>query len=286
MTRNLTRRKFLGIAAASAAGLALYSGEFARHELDITRLTIALPNLPEAFRGFTIAQISDIHYHEFSEAFFVRHVVHTVNSLKPDLVALTGDFITASPLTKHQAHKHIVPCAELLAQINSPLRYAVLGNHDALINPDAMTAALVSHGIPVLANRYVPIEKDGQRIWLSGIEDACIQRPELSLAVPHPDFRQNQPVILLGHEPDFADIVVRHGVDLMLSGHTHGGQIRIPFMGPHFLPELGDKYVEGLFSIGPMQLYVNRGIGTVGLPARFRCPPEITLITLEKKTRA
>jgi len=103
------------------------------------------------------------------------------------------------------------------------------------------------------------------------------------LAIPGASLRQDEPVILLGHEPDYADIVARHAVDLMLSGHTHGGQIRIPFMRPHFLPQLGEKYVEGLFSIGPMQLYVNRGIGTVALPFRFNCPPEVTLITLKNR---
>jgi uncharacterized protein len=283
MTSTLTRRNFLRLAAASTAGLALYSGEFERHQLEVTRLNIAVPRLPDAFHGFTIAQVSDIHFQEYTEAFFLRHVIRTVNTLNADLVALTGDYVTDGPFPTSYAQKRIGPCVEMLAQLQSPLRYAILGNHDALVDAPGITNALEAQNIPVLANRSVPIERSGQRIWLAGIEDACIQRPDLNAAIPRPNIRQNDLVILLGHEPDFADIVVKHQVDLMLSGHTHGGQIRIPFTRPHFLPDLGDKYVEGLFSIGPMRLYVNRGIGTVGIPFRFRCPPEVTLITLTKK---
>lgn len=283
MTRTLSRRNFLGLSGAAAAGLALYSGELERHDLEITRRTITLARLPEAFHGFTIAQISDIHFEEYTEAYFLERVLKTANELRPDMVALTGDYITDGPFPSSFAEKRIGRCTEMLAAITAPLRYAVLGNHDALVNPDAVADNLQSHGIPVLANRYVPLERQGQRIWLSGIEDACVQRPDLQAAVPTRGVRQQEPVILLGHEPDFADVVAKHGVDLMLSGHTHGGQIRIPFMRPHFLPELGDKYVEGLFAIDQMQLYVNRGIGTVGVPLRFRCRPELTLITLQQK---
>ena len=281
---HLTRRRFLGAAAATTAGLALYSGEMERHWLEIVRLAIVVPRLPEAFHGFTIAQVSDIHFQEFTEAFFVQHVVDVVNQLRPDLVVLTGDFISDGPFPSSYTEERIGHCGEMMSRIQSPLRYAVMGNHDALVDSAAMTLALESNGIPVLANRYVPIERGNQRFWLAGLEDACIERPDLSMAIPGASLRQDEPVILLGHEPDYADIVARHAVDLMLSGHTHGGQIRIPFMRPHFLPQLGEKYVEGLFSIGPMQLYVNRGIGTVALPFRFNCPPEVTLITLQNRS--
>jgi uncharacterized protein len=280
---HLTRRRFLGAAAVTTASLALYSGELERHWLEIVRLSIVIPRLPEVFHGFTIAQVSDIHFQEFTEASFVQHVVNVVNQLRPDLVALTGDFISDGPFPSSYTEERIGRCGEMMSSIQSPLRYAVLGNHDALVNSAAMTLALESNGIPVLANRYLPIERGSQRFWLAGIEDACIERPDLSAAIPGASLRQNEPVILLGHEPDYADIVARHAVDLMLSGHTHGGQIRIPLMRPHFLPPLGEKYVEGLFSIGPMQLYVNRGIGTVALPFRFNCPPEVTLITLKNR---
>ncbi|MHB1701305.1 MAG: metallophosphoesterase [Acidobacteriaceae bacterium] len=278
--KPVTRRAFLGMAGAAAAGLALYPTEIERHELDVVLVPLKLRNLPDSFRGMRIAQISDIHFDEFTEPFFVRRTVEKVNSLKPDMVLLTGDYISDAPLPAHDAIQHIGPCAEILGGIDCPLRFSILGNHDANVSAPGVTEALQSHNIPVLANRYMPIERDGKRIWIAGVEDPGTQSPDLSKAIPPSARADGENVILLSHAPDYADNVVGHGVDLVLSGHTHGGQIRIPFIPPIRLPELGRKYVQGHFQLGAMQLYVNRGIGTVGVPMRFLCPPEITLITL------
>ncbi len=277
----ISRRQFLGLTGAAVAGTALYGGEYERHNLVVEQHSVVLPRLADAFHGMRIVQISDIHYQEFSEAFYVKEVVAVVNTLRPDMVVLTGDYITIGPMPRHFAARWSYGCAELLQAIACPLRYAVLGNHDAVVNIAAVTDALTTHNIPVLANQYVPVERDGKRIWLGGVSDASVGMARVEEAVPTAAIRNNDPVILLAHEPDYVDIVVRHGgVDLMLSGHTHGGQIRIPLMKPHFLPRLGKKYVEGHFQVGPTQLYVNRGIGTVMLPMRFRCRPEITVHTL------
>ena len=125
-------------------------------------------------------------------------------------------------------------------------------------------------------------EREGKRIWLAGLADALdgSPLPDFSKAIPKTALADGEPVILLAHEPDIAPEAAKHHVDLMLSGHTHGGQVRIPFLPPVMLPPMGKKYVEGAFRVGPMQLYVNRGVGTVQLPFRFNCPPEITVITL------
>jgi hypothetical protein len=132
----------------------------------------------------------------------------------------------------------------------------------------------------VLANSLVPLERNGQRIWLAGIKDVLEGKPDLDAALPARK-SEHEPVILLAHEPDFADYAVGRQVDLVLSGHTHGGQILLPLLPPLFLPDMGIKYVHGLFRMRDgMQLYVNRGIGAVTLPFRFRCQPEITVITL------
>jgi predicted MPP superfamily phosphohydrolase len=157
-----------------------------------------------------------------------------------------------------------------------------MGNHDTAVGVVAVTGALAEANIPVLYNRYVPIERQGQRLWLSGVADPASSAPNLHAAVPaHPD----GPVLLMAHAPDYADQVVNHPrghlVDLMFSGHSHGGQVRLPFYGPVILPEMGHKYVEGLFRFEHLQLYVNRGIGTVGVPFRLNCPPEITVFTLK-----
>ncbi len=278
----VTRRNFLRLAAGSAAGLVFYAGEISRHELELVNVTIKLPRLPDAFAGMKVVQISDFHFHAYTEALFLEAIVRKVNALAPDLVLLTGDFVSSNPLPQHTNVKLAYHCAEILSHIECALRYAIMGNHDALVGAHAVTDALTTHGIPVLANRSVPLERQGQRIWLAGVEDVLTQRPDLSAALRAAVRRDGEPTILLVHEPDFADYAMGQQVDLILSGHTHGGQILLPFLPPLMLPDMGTKYVHGLFRLGDgMQLYVNRGIGAVTLPFRFRCPPEITAITLQ-----
>jgi predicted MPP superfamily phosphohydrolase len=275
----LTRRNFVRLAAGSAAGLAFYAGEISRHELEVVDLTIRLPRLPDVFAGMKIVQISDFHFEEYTEAVFVERVVRKVNEVAPDLVVLTGDFVSTKPLPKRFGVRMAYHCAEILGRIKCPLRYAVLGNHDALVGARAVIDALRTHGIPVLVNSSVPVERDGRRLWVAGIRDVLQEGPDLNRALP--GGRGSEPVILLAHEPDYADHAVGRQVDLVLSGHTHGGQILLPFLPPMLLPEMGKKYVHGHFSFRDgMQLYVNRGIGAVNLPFRFRCPPEITVFTL------
>jgi predicted MPP superfamily phosphohydrolase len=278
----LTRRNFLGGSVAAAAGLALYSGEIARHELSVLNHTIFIDNLPGVFRNFRIAQISDIHFDEFSEPSFVRRVIAQVNSLEPDLVLLTGDYISFTPMPRDFVLKAMGRCAEVMHEIACPQRFAVMGNHDSFLGAPTIEPILAEFDIPLLVNRHVPIERAGQRMWLCGIHDPVTHVPDLDRSIPE---RPDGPVLLMSHGPDYADELLAHPrgklVDLMLSGHTHGGQVRIPFLPALHLPVGGQKYVEGLFRLGRMQLYVNRGIGTVGLPFRLNCPPEVTLFTLQ-----
>jgi predicted MPP superfamily phosphohydrolase len=279
---RFTRRSFLIGTGAATAGLMLYSGEVARHEIDIVDRPIAITNLPTPFHGYRIVQVSDIHLDEYTEPFFLERIVSRVNNLAPDLVLLTGDFITHGSLTFIAGRHAIRRCSEILATLTAPLRYAILGNHDVAFNATIVVDALTAHGTPVLVNRYLPIERNGARLWLCGVDDPGTSHPNLDLAVPA---KPDGPVLLMAHEPDYADEVVAHPrgslIDLMLAGHSHGGQIRIPFLGPLVLPPLGEKYPEGHYRFNQMQLYVNRGIGTVGLPFRLNCPPEITVITLQ-----
>ena len=274
----LTRRRFLRLSAASAAGLALYAGEISRHELRIEEHTFRIDRIPDAFRGMRIAQISDIHYADYTEPFFVREVVRRINQLRPDMVLMTGDFVSFGPMPMSWARRHAVGCAAVLSAIECPLRYASLGNHDYIIGAEYVAAPLREHGIPVLMNASIALERAGHRIWLAGVGSACTGDVDLPGAlrgtVP------GEPLIMMVHEPDILPDVARYPVDLMLSGHTHGGQVRLPFLPLFHLPEYGQRYVEGTFRMGRTQLYVNRGIGAVGLPFRFRCPPEITVITL------
>jgi predicted MPP superfamily phosphohydrolase len=282
---HLTRRKFLLGSGVTAAGLALYAGEVARHEIDVIQRPIAIRNLPGAFYGFRIVQISDIHIDEYTEPYFVDRIVKRVNALNPDLVLITGDFVTLGAFTFISANHAIHRCAEILATLTCPLRYCILGNHDVGVGAPLVIDALQRNHLPVLVNQQVPIERNGSRLWLGGVEDPGTSHPDLNLTIPaQPD----GPVILMAHEPDYVNDVLKHPraplVDLMLAGHSHGGQIRLPFLGPLVLPPMGRLYPEGHYHLKNIQLYVNRGLGTVGLPFRLNCPPEITVITLKPAT--
>jgi uncharacterized protein len=282
----LTRRGFL-LGSSAAAALAVYSGEIARHEISVITQPIAIANLPSGFAGYRIAQISDIHFDEYTEPAFLRRIVGHVNSLAPDLVLLTGDFVSYAPLSISFAQSAVYRCAEILRGLACPVRYGVLGNHDLTVSGPIVTDALSHAAIPVLSNRYVPIDRAGQRFWLAGVEDPSGGNTRLDRAIP--DFASgaepDAPVLLMCHSPDYADKVLAHprgrSVSLMFSGHSHGGQVRFPFLPPLMLPPLGKKYVEGLFRLDHLQLYVNRGVGTTGVPLRLNCPPEITLFTLQ-----
>lgn len=277
-----TRRTFLKAAGAAVIGVPLYAAEISRHEISIERRTIRLDRLPEQFHGLRIAQISDLHYAEFSEAFFLREVVDRVNRLKPEVVVLNGDYVTEGFFSEQHTKGFAYKCAEILSKIECSLRYAVLGNHDSTFAEPAVIDAFKIHQIPLLYNSFLPLERDGKRIWIAGTGDVTERKMDLDKAVPPASRIDGEPVILLVHEPDVLPRVAKHNVDLMLSGHTHGGQVRLPFLPAltMMLPTWGKRYVEGLYQLGPTQLYVNRGIGTVGLPLRFNCPPEITEITL------
>jgi uncharacterized protein len=285
----VTRRRFLQLSGAgAAAGLLAYSGTFERHDLQITQHTIELKRLSPALDGLRIAQISDIHYEQYTEPWYAQHIVAEVNRLAPDMVLLTGDYVSTGPMPRAFGARSSYPCAEILSGIQCPDRWCVLGNHDVVVGEKIVTDALETHGLPVLANAYVPFERDGARLWIGGVKDIGESDPDLHLAAPHTLQTANEPVILMGHEPDYADKVVKHGgVDLMLSGHSHGGQVRVPMIGALYLPPLGRKYVKGHFHLqNDLQLYVNRGIGTVGVPFRFDCRPELTLITLRSSRAA
>ena len=261
--------------------MAAYAGMPARHELEVVPRTIPIKNLPDPFQGFRIAQLSDIHLEEYTEPYFLQEAVERINALQPDLVVLTGDFVSRGPRPIPFAIKTAGLCAEILTGLTAPQRYAILGNHDVAVGSQPIIDALEAHGTPVLVDSYTPIERGDSHIWLSGANDPGVSTCYLDLAIPR---YPNAPVIFLCHEPDFVDTVVQHPrfplIDLMLSGHTHGGQVRLPFVGPLLLPPMGQKYVQGIFHFGHLQLYVNRGLGTVGLPFRLNCPPEITNITL------
>lgn len=248
----------------------------------IVRLEIALRRWPARLEAFTIALLSDFHYDPYFSVHPLRSAIGMVNGLRPDLIALTGDFVSAPWFgDSAEAASAAEPCAQLLRQMRAPHGlWAVMGNHDAFTDPDRVTSSLRSAGIQVLSNHSVPIERDGARFWLGGIDDVLGGTADLD-ATLH-DLPKDEAAVLLAHEPDYADTVARYPVDLQLSGHTHGGQVRVPFIHPLFLPKLARKYIWGLYQVGGLALYTNAGLGTVNVPVRMNCPPEITMLTLRR----
>ena len=290
---TVTRRKFLQASAAVAATGALAVGAdstlFEPLRPRLVRLEIELTRLPPGLDGLTIAQLSDFHYDEYLGKIPIRRAVEIVNQLQPHLVVLTGDYVTISVLSDYlhnakRAADVIEPCAQLLSPLRAPLGvYTVLGNHDTDSDPVRIVETLQPHGITALRNRSIPLQANGSRIWLAGVEDALVGKPDLDATLR--GIPRNEPVVLLAHEPDFADETARHPVDLQLSGHSHGGQIRVPLIGALYYPELARKYPRGLRQVGPLMLYTNSGLGTIRIPARLDCPPEVTLFTLRAARR-
>ncbi len=284
--RTLTRRTFIAGSLTAASALALYSNEFARHNLEIAERTFFIRNLPPAFDSFRIVQFSDIHLEQYTEDFFLKEVIARVNALKADLVLVTGDFVSRGPLSVDYSLASAARCGELLSTLTCPQRFGILGNHDVVVGARVVRDHMEDNGLPLLVNQYTRIEHNGQHIFLGGLDDFSGGSPDLTQGMPaSPD----APVIVMVHEPDYAINIVNHRrgelVDLVLSGHTHGGQVRIPGLRPLALPPWGKIFPEGHYLLDGLQLYVNRGIGTVGIPLRLNCPPEITVATLKPAVR-
>ena len=283
---STTRREFLF--SSAAAGAVAVSGDGILLEPNFPRIVrreFALTRLPERMDGFTIALLSDFHYDPYFSVHPLRAAIPMVNHLHPDLIALVGDFVSKPKFGNPEKAAHAAePCAQLLRKMTAPYGlWAVLGNHDNDTDPDYVTAALEAQNIRVLANQSHAMERNGSRFWLAGLNDVLSDDadvPQTLQSVP-----AGEAVVMLVHEPDFADVVSRFSVDLQLSGHSHGGQIRVPFLPPLYLPELARKYVWGTYRVGSLTLYTNPGLGTIGIPMRLNCPPEITLVTLRSLKR-
>jgi predicted MPP superfamily phosphohydrolase len=234
---------------------------------------IPIRGLPTSLQGFTIAQLSDFHVGPHVKAEDVQQAVEITNKLSPDLVVLTGDYVFESA-------QHSAACAGELAALKAKHGvYAILGNHDFWTDAAVVAASLRQAGLDVLCNEHRQLQRSGADLWLVGIEDVWSGKPDLQAALE--GVPQGAPTVLLAHEPDFADQVTGHNITLQLSGHSHGGQVRLPFVGAPILPYLAHKYPYGLRRVGEMWLYTNRGIGLIAPPVRFLCRPEITLLRLQ-----
>lgn len=253
----------------------LYSWMIEPNWIEVVPVQLTLPNLTSAFNGFKIVQISDIHVSHYMRQKRLDKIVGLINNQKPDIVAITGDFDTQfAPFNS----KLLV--AELTKINSQEIALAVLGNHDHAQHKEmGVRAALVESDVLELNNSVYTINRNGEQLSFAGIDDPYFGHPDLNQVLQQ--LPADGAAIALVHEPDFADQLAQtKRFDLQLSGHSHGGQVSFPVVGPLILPIGGKKYISGLSQVQDLFEYTNRGVGMTGIPIRFNSRPEITVFTL------
>jgi predicted MPP superfamily phosphohydrolase len=292
---SITRRAFLHTSILGVSGIALASctnGIMQRNDIEITHRTFALPNLPPAFEGKTITFLSDIHAGPFMDVDEMKHVAKLVNGLKSDMIVIPGDFVTSHV-------DEVMPFAEAMSDLHAPYGvYACTGNHDYYAGVDIVSRGVEDTGIKLLRNENAVVTINGQSLYIIGVDDSdAVSVSKFVEGKPAPHIEaawrgvpSNAATILLCHKPYMFEDFAQTNTGLMLSGHTHGGQIVLARIGRTVLSfsSLASNFVEGLYRPESVksksQMYVSRGIGVVGVPIRINCPPEITQITLKAAT--
>jgi predicted MPP superfamily phosphohydrolase len=275
--RELLRRAAGLTLVAGAVGVAgiEYTRTIEPSWVEITSVLVRMSGLAHAFDGYRIAQISDLHLGDWLTPAQLAQVVRTVNGLGTDLIAVTGDFITS------HASRHAQDLITTLRDLHAPDGVAgILGNHDHWSNAAIVRRVIVESGMLDLNNAVHTLQRGGAPLHIAGVDDMWERKARLDdvlAAMP----RQGA-AVLLAHEPDFADVSAPSGrFGLQISGHSHGGQVIAPFIGPLQLPLYAKKYPLGRYQVGQMTQYTNRGIGMLQPHVRLNCRPEITVYTLE-----
>jgi len=285
MSSKLSRRDFLRILKyvgattfASFAGT-YYTMEFEPSWLEVTQVNLPLVSLPKAFDGYRIVQISDIHIGGWMNRQKLERVVELAMAQSPDLILMTGDYVIGRSWTSALdfAAQDFVDVITPLTQNFKTI--GVMGNHDHWTDPIRSREMLKSAGVLELKNDVYRLERNGESLYIAGLDD--ISEGEHRLEEVEAKLPYGANTILLAHEPDYAEQTAITGKFLLqLSGHSHGGQVVIPFVGPPVLPRWGRRYPAGLYQLGNMYLYTNRGVGMTSPFVRFNCRPEITVFTL------
>ncbi len=267
----------LGVGVTFGAGVAFYALHIAPLRPRLRQLTVDVPAGAEHLHGFRIAFVTDTHVGPSFRAEDLAPTERLVRESRPHLVLLGGDYVSESPRFAARAAERL----GAMAAVAPYGAYAVLGNHDLSCGATRVKQALADVGIPVLRNRAVHLVVHGGPLWIAGIDEALLSRPD-----PRATFEQipaGSPAIALWHESDFAERVAPFDPMIQLSGHSHGGQVRLPLLGPLATPAGGRRYVRGLYDVAGMPLYVSSGTGVYRPPARLFCPPEVTLLTLRAR---
>jgi uncharacterized protein len=264
--------KVLLVGCAIVFLLSIYVHKIEPKWLAVERIEVVFPKLDRAFNGYRIVQISDLHAGDGIDRAQLEKVVAIVNEQNPDLVVITGDHVSRLP-------RQHVELLDTLAKLRSRDGiFSVLGNHDVYNDPAPIRAAIAKAGITLLENTIQTIVRKSATLHIAGVGDVFAEQDRLDLVLAQ--LPPTGAAIMLAHEPDFADnAAATRRFGLQLSGHSHGGQIRIPFYGG-YLPEYARKYPIGRYQVGQMVQYTNRGIGTIKLYSRFNCRPEISVFDL------
>lgn len=264
----------------AAIGALLYGTLWERRWIEINHHPLPIEDLPSGLHGLRIVHLSDLHVDAYTTRRWLERVVRTVNALEPDLVVFTGDLVTHEP-------GYIGPCVEGLEGLRARLGvFAVLGNHDHWAGSQRLVTELRRLGVRVLCNAHARLGAsagDDGTLWLVGVDDPHLKRARLDLAL---EGVGDGPRVLLSHSPDIIEEAAGR-VDVILMGHTHGGQVCFPWVGPLFgatRRPSSRAFLAGMRRAGSTTCYTNRGLGTVLLPIRFNCRPEVAVLTLAPAT--
>lgn len=283
--QRYSRRGFLKLLVRStlSSGAGIGAGSFYSvfvepSWIEVTQVRLKLRRLPAAFSGFRLAHISDLHFGGWMTLERFRPALDLLAAHNPDAIAVTGDFVYG---TREQASAALDSVRDSLRPLAQRIpTFAVMGNHDHWLDVELVRRFLAESAVRELRNDVFVFEKDGQKLHLCGIDDVWEEKFDLKAVTAK--LSMQDCAVLLVHEPDFADRAAATGrFALQISGHSHGGQVVIPLIGPPMLPYLGEKYHTGLYQVGEMFQYTNRGLGMIRPSIRFNCRPEITIFTLE-----
>jgi uncharacterized protein len=276
----MNRRKFLKILSAglltAAGGQVAYSSIVEPYNYQIVEQQIPLRWLGAGLHGLRAVQISDLHINSWFTRDHLDRVVDLVLAQKADLVFITGDYLTRGQDRERSLEELYDPLRKLASSL--PV-FSVLGNHDFYNRAELPIRSLLSEtGVMDVTNAMKTYERNGDTLVVAGI--GTYTTKNMRLYQVDAEVPKNFPTVLLAHEPDVAKYTSKTGkFGLQLSGHSHGGQINLPLLGPITLPEMGMMYPAGLYTLGDLLLYTNRGIGMTHIPIRMNCPPEITVFT-------
>lgn len=277
MTIRSFRSIFVLLALAGTmlgAAVAWYARFVHPYRLRIVHEVLELPRQHAELDGLTIALVTDTHVGPHFAAADLEPVIEHLRELRPDILLFGGDYISESP-------RFMADAAIALSEMVKTARYGtwgILGNHDLANFRDRVVEPLREIGVHVLENEAARVATGRGELWIAGVADAMLAKPDLERTFA--GIPVDAATILLWHEPDLASFAARYAPMLQLSGHTHGGQVRLPRLGAIALPRLGRRYVSGRYLVGAMPLYVSNGIGMYRPPVRLNCPPELTVIHL------